>query len=64
LENAAQAWCGLAQVVVLEKGNWTPAAELALTEHVGFRDMYELGSLMTTQDAGALSSMMPLSNCT
>ena len=29
-----------------------PAAELPLTEQEAFRDMYEMGSLFTTQDAG------------
>ena len=40
------------QVIVLEKGRFTPAAELPLTEQEAFRDMYEMGSLLTTQDAG------------
>ncbi len=37
---------------MLEKGRFTPAAELPLTEQEAFRDMYEMGSLLTTQDAG------------
>ena len=41
------------QVIVLEKGGFTPAAELALTEQEGFSTMYEMGGLLTTQDAGA-----------
>jgi hypothetical protein len=43
----------LAQVIVLEKGRFTPAAELPLTERESFQEMYEMGSLLTTQDAGA-----------
>ncbi len=43
------------QVIVLEKGGFTPAAELPLTEQEAFRDMYEMGSLFTTQDAGKCS---------
>ena len=49
------------QVIVLEKGRFTPAAELPLTEQEAFRDMYEMGSLLTTQDAGACISMMAVS---
>ncbi len=45
------------QVVVLEKGRFTPAAELPLSESRSFTEMYELGSLMTTQDAGNLSTL-------
>ena len=41
------------QVVVLEKGGWTPAAELPGTERAAFGAMYEMGSLLSTQDAGA-----------
>ena len=41
------------QVIVLEKGGFTPAAELPLTEQEAFRDMYEMGSLFTTQDAAS-----------
>lgn len=44
-----------AQVVVLEKGRFTPAAELSLRERQSFEQMYEMGSLMTTQDAGGNS---------
>ncbi|CAL8471165.1 g10707 [Coccomyxa elongata] len=40
------------KVVVLEKGRFTRAAELQLSESRSFTEMYELGSLMTTQDAG------------
>ena len=43
----------MVQVIVLEKGGFTPAAELALTEQEGFSTMYEMSSLLTTQDAGA-----------
>ena len=43
----------MVQVIVLEKGGFTPAAELALTEQEAFSNMYEMGSLLTTQDAGA-----------
>ena len=43
----------MVQVIVLEKGGFTPAAELALTEQDGFSTMYEMASLLTTQDAGA-----------
>ena len=43
----------MVQVIVLEKGGFTPAAELALTEQEGFSSMYEMASLLTTQDAGA-----------
>lgn len=38
---------------MLEKGRFTPAAELPLRERQSFEEMYEMGSLMTTQDAGA-----------
>ena len=38
---------------MLEKGRFTPAAELPLTERESFQEMYEMGSLLTTQDAGA-----------
>ncbi len=41
------------QVVVLEKGGFTPAADLSLSERQSFREMYEMGSFLTTQDAGA-----------
>lgn len=47
------------QVVVLEKGGWTPAAELAGTERAAFGAMYEMGSLLSTQDAGALGNRAP-----
>ena len=43
----------MVQVIVLEKGGFTPAAELSLTEQEGFSSMYEMSSLLTTQDAGA-----------
>ena len=43
----------MVQVIVLEKGGLIPAAELALTEQEGFSTMYEMGGLLTTQDAGA-----------
>ena len=49
------------QVIVLEKGGFTPAAELPLTEQEAFRDMYEMGSLFTTQDAGKCLSCYLLS---
>ena len=39
-------------MIVLEKGRFTPAAELPLTEREAFQEMYEMGSLLTTQDAG------------
>lgn len=39
---------------MLEKGGFTPAAELSLREGDSFQQMYEMGSLMTTQDAGEL----------
>lgn len=42
---------------MLEKGRFTPAAELPLSESRSFTEMYELGSLMTTQDAGNLSTL-------
>ena len=42
----------MAQVIVLEKGGFTPAAELALTEQEGSSTMYEMDGLLTTQDAG------------
>lgn len=41
------------QVVVLEKGRFTPAAELTLRERDSSKEMYEMGTLLTTQDAGA-----------
>ena len=40
------------QVVVLEKGRFTPAAELSLKEREAGKDMYEMGTLLTTTDAG------------
>jgi hypothetical protein len=40
------------QVIVLEKGGFTPAAKLSLREGDTFEDMYEMGSFLTTQDAG------------
>ena len=43
--------CSL-QVVVLEKGRFTPAAELSLKEREAGKDMYEMGTLLTTTDAG------------
>ena len=43
----------MAQVIVLEKGGFTPAAELPLTEQEGFSTMCAMGGLLTTQDAGA-----------
>ena len=43
----------IVQVIVLEKGGFTPAAELALTEQEGFSTTCEMGSLLTTLDAGA-----------
>ena len=43
----------MVMVVMLEKGKFTPAAELAPTEQEGFSIMYEVGGLLTTQDAGA-----------
>lgn len=39
--------------MVLEKGRFTPAAELSLMERDSSKEMYELGTLLTTQDAGA-----------
>jgi hypothetical protein len=42
------------QIIVLEKGGFTPAAELSLREGDSFEEMYEMGSLLTTQDAGQL----------
>ena len=42
----------LLQVVVLEKGRFTPAAELSLKEREAGKDMYEMGTLLTTTDAG------------
>ncbi len=40
-------------MVVLEKGRFTPAAELTLRERDSSKEMYEMGTLLTTQDAGA-----------
>jgi len=42
----------LVQVIVLEKGRFTPAAELSLKERDSGKEMYEMGTLLTTQDAG------------
>ena len=56
----------MAQVIVLEKGGFTPAAELALTEQEGLSTMYEMGGLLTTQDAGAcfcLHALCPVWLC-
>lgn len=38
---------------MLEKGRFTPAAELTLRERDSSKEMYEMGTLLTTQDAGA-----------
>ncbi len=45
-------------MIVLEKGRFTPAAELPLTERKSFQEMYEMGSLLTTQDAGACKAVV------
>ena len=37
---------------MLEKGRFTPAAELSLKEREAGKDMYEMGTLLTTTDAG------------
>jgi hypothetical protein len=50
------------QVVVLEKGRFTPAAELPLRERESFEEMYEMGSFMTTQDAGERTSSLYTAN--
>jgi len=47
------------QVVVLEKGRYTKAADLSLKEREAVDSMYESGSLMTTEDAGARSGRRP-----
>ena len=39
-------------MIVLEKGRFTPAAELSLKERDSGKEMYEMGTLLTTQDAG------------
>jgi len=46
-------------VVVLEKGRYTKAADLSLKEREAVDSMYESGSLMTTEDAGAGSGRRP-----
>lgn len=38
------------KVIVLEKGRYTPAADLPLTEAHGFPNMYERGTLYSTKD--------------
>jgi hypothetical protein len=48
------------QVVVLEKGHYTPAQELSLLEKDAFGSMYEGCCLMATDDAGVMSSSVTL----
>ena len=42
------------QVIIVEKGNYTRAADLSLLERDAFQGMYEGGGLATTDNAGAL----------
>ena len=49
----------LRQVIVLEKGRYTKAADLSLKEREAMDTMYEAGSLMTSQNAGACRSRIP-----
>ena len=44
--------CGCLQVIVVEKGRYTRAAELSLLERNAFEQMYEGCGLATTDDAG------------
>ncbi len=37
---------------MLEKGRFTPAADLSLRERESGKEMYEMGTLLTTIDAG------------
>ena len=41
---------------MLEKGRFTPAADLSLRERESGKEMYEMGTLLTTIDAGETSS--------
>ena len=41
------------QVIIVEKGNYTRAADLSLLERDAFQAMYEGGGLATTDNAGA-----------
>lgn len=50
----------LRQVIVLEKGRYTKAADLSLMEREAMDTMYEAGSLMTSQNAGARRSGIPI----
>ena len=50
------------QVIIVEKGNYTRAADLSLLERDAFQGMYEGGGLATTDNAGApflLASKVP-----
>ena len=47
------------QVIVLEKGRFTPAADLSLRERESGKEMYEMGTLLTTIDAGGRSLLQP-----
>ena len=51
--------CSL-QVVVIEKGRYTKAADLTLLERDAFQNMYEGCGLATTDDAGELWAYHPL----
>ena len=51
--------CSL-QVVVIEKGRYTKAADLTLLERDAFQNMYEGCGLATTDDAGELWAYLPL----
>ena len=52
-----------AQVLVLEKGRYTKAADLSLMEREAMDTMYEAGSLMTTQDASAQPAVCSTATC-
>lgn len=42
------------QVLVIEKGTYTPAAELTTLEKDAYDNLYEMGGLlMTSEDGGA-----------
>lgn len=48
------------QVLVVEKGRYTKAADLSLLERDAFQNMYEGCGLATTDDAGDLQGLVSL----
>ncbi len=48
------------QVLVIEKGRYTKAADLSLLERDAFQNMYEGCGLATTDDAGECPGLVSL----